>query len=143
MPTMQDRRYACATGHFCDHCAMPTESVSAPPPLLVACLCAQWCGTCRDYQPLFTQLQTDFPQVRFTWVDVEDESELVDPVEVENFPTLLIAAKGSPVFFGTVMPHLETLRRLIQNHLAAVQPATDQAAEVTQLARRLWARLEA
>jgi thioredoxin 1 len=122
---------------------MSTDSVHVSAPLLVACLCAQWCGTCRDYQPLFTQMQADFPQVRFTWVDVEDESDLVDPVEVENFPTLLIAAEGSPVFFGTVMPHLETLRRLIQNHLASGQPATAQATEVVQLAGRLTARLEA
>ena len=139
MPAMQARRYACATAHFCDHCAMSTESVSTSPPLLVACLCAQWCGTCRDYQPLFAQLQAEFPQVRFSWVDVEDESELVDPVEVENFPTLLMARGGQPLFFGTVMPHWETLKRLVQNHLDAGQTAVAQSADVVQLAGRLTA----
>jgi thiol-disulfide isomerase/thioredoxin len=119
---------------------MSTESVIEPAPLLVACLCAQWCGTCRDYQPLFNQLQTDFPQVRFTWVDVEDESELVDPVEIENFPTLLMARGGSALFFGTVMPHLETLKRLIQNHLQADARPVPQSDDVVQLAARLSAR---
>ncbi len=85
-------------------------------PLLVACLCAQWCGTCRDYQPLFKQLETQFPEMRFIWVDVEDQADLVDPIEVENFPTLLIARDGQPVFFGTITPHLETLRRLVQQY---------------------------
>ena len=120
---------------------MSNEADAATLPLLVACLCAQWCGTCRDYQLLFTQLQTDFPYTQFTWIDVEDESELVDPVEVENFPTLLMARQGQPLFFGPVMPHLETLRRLIQNHQDVTQPTARQSADVVRLAARLTARL--
>lgn len=124
---------------------MSSETIANPLdiPLLVACLCAQWCGTCRDYQPLFRQLEADFPQARFVWVDVEDESELVDPVEVENFPTLMIARQGQPLFFGTITPHLETLRRLIQNHQATGQATSHQGADVVQLAQRLTGRLNA
>jgi thioredoxin 1 len=83
-------------------------------PLLVACLCADWCGACREYKPLFDSLARKFPNVRFLWVDVEDEADLIDPIEVEDFPTILIASAGHPVFFGTVLPHMETLERLIQ-----------------------------
>lgn len=85
-------------------------------PLLVACLCAQWCGTCKDYAPLFESLQGDFPQAQLRWIDIEDESDLVDPIEVENFPTLLIATGGQARFFGTLTPHKETLRRLVSAH---------------------------
>ena len=94
-----------------------TVPASLSTPLLVACLCAQWCGACREYQPLFDSLQKEFPQATFRWVDIEDEADLVDPVEVENFPTLLIAHGGQARFFGTVTPHLETLRRLLQAQL--------------------------
>ena len=116
---------------------MPTESVSVTTPLLIACLCAQWCGTCRDYEPLFAALQAEFEQARFQWIDVEDQADLVDPVDVENFPTLLIARDGQPLFFGTVTPHLETLRRLIQNHLDGASQPVAQAADVVELAQRL------
>ena len=92
------------------------SNASSAAPLLVACLCAQWCGACREYQPLFEALQKEFPQATFRWVDIEDEADLVDPIEVENFPTLLIAQGGQARFFGTVTPHLETLRRLLQAH---------------------------
>ena len=117
--------------------ANPPET--APTNLLVACLCAQWCGTCTEYQPLFAQLQADFPGARFVWVDIEDEAELVDPIEVENFPTILIAQGDQPQFFGTVMPHLETLRRLIQSSSAPDARAV-RAPEVLALAQRLRGR---
>ena len=94
---------------------MPEPLVSSASPtdtLRVVCLCAAWCGTCTEYQPLFAQLQAEFAAARFEWVDIEDEADLVDPIEVENFPTILIGQGAEPRFFGTVMPHLETLRRL-------------------------------
>lgn len=84
---------------------------------LVACLCADWCGACREYQPLFDSLALKFPNARFLWLDVEDESELIDPIEVENFPTILIAKDQNPLFFGTVLPHVETLERLLQDKM--------------------------
>jgi len=131
-------------------CAVPSQTLfsamigamsspSAPAPsLLIACLCAQWCGTCRDYQPLFGQLQAEF-DARFVWVDVEDEADLVDPIDVEDFPTLLIASGGQARFFGTLTPHLETLRRLVQAQLDSPSPAHPDAT-VQALAQRLLAR---
>lgn len=87
--------------------------------VLLACLCAQWCGVCRDYRSRFEEVQAEFPEVRFIWVDVEDDADLVDPVEVENFPTLLIAVDGKPRFFGPLAPHRETLARLVRAHATA------------------------
>jgi thiol-disulfide isomerase/thioredoxin len=109
--------------------------------LLVACLCADWCGACREYKPRFEQLQATFPDVQFVWVDVEDESDLVDPIEVENFPTLLMATRERVQFFGTVMPHLETLQRLIETQLAPGAPAQVLEPMHDTLAKRLWGRI--
>ena len=129
---------------FCDHCAMQISIQPTHPtpttPLLVACLCADWCGACREYKPRFEQLQAAFPGVVFVWVDVEDESELVDPIEVENFPTILIANRQRVQFFGTVMPHPETLQRLVETQLAGDAHTLSDAPLVESLAMRLWAR---
>ncbi|MGL4407614.1 thioredoxin family protein [Zoogloea sp.] len=81
---------------------------------LVACLCAAWCGTCREYRPGFEALAQRFPQARFVWLDVEDDAELVDDYDVENFPTLLIQRGDMVLFFGTVLPHLDILGRMLE-----------------------------
>jgi thiol-disulfide isomerase/thioredoxin len=112
---------------------MPTPPASPHPALLVACLCAQWCGTCGSYRSVFAQLEAEFPGCRFLWIDVEDEASLVEPIEVENFPTLLIAAQGQARFFGTVTPHLDTARRLIQAQLAPGAAAAVPSALVTDV----------
>jgi thiol-disulfide isomerase/thioredoxin len=114
--------------------SMPT----AARPLLVACLCAQWCGTCRDYAALFSQLQSRWSHVRFVWVDIEDQSDLVDPIEVENFPTILIANAEHALFFGTVTPHIETLHRLIASHSDADVRPLSATADLQALVQRLW-----
>ena len=122
--------------------AAPPASPPSPPDLLVACLCAQWCGTCRDYRALFDQLQSEFAPAQFAWVDIEDQAELVDPVEVEDFPTLLVVAHGQALFFGTLTPHIDTLRRILQTQLAGdVAPHPD--AQVQAMAQRLRAHLAA
>ena len=105
--------------------------------LLVACLCADWCGACREYKPVFDSLARKFPNVRFLWVDVEDEADLIDPIEVEDFPTILIANDQNPLFFGTVLPHVETLERLIQDKMTAGEHASVKDAAVIKLVHSL------
>ncbi|MBK6654434.1 thioredoxin family protein [Zoogloea sp.] len=85
------------------------------PEFLVACLCAAWCGTCRDYRAGFDALAARFPEARFLWLDVEDDADLVDDYDVENFPTLLIQRDDTVLFFGTMLPHLELLQRTLES----------------------------
>jgi thiol-disulfide isomerase/thioredoxin len=86
-------------------------------PVLVVCLCADWCGVCRDYRARFDQMQAKFPQARFLWIDVEDEADLLHPLDVDDFPTLLLAVGEAPRFFGPLTPQVETLERLIRAHI--------------------------
>lgn len=95
-----------------------TSFSSSGDPLEVVCLCAQWCGSCRTYQPLFEALEASFQgAARFTWVDIEDQSDALGDIDVENFPTLLIFQGARVLFFGPVMPHASTLSQLVQSAL--------------------------
>ena len=81
-------------------------------------------------------LRAEFPALRFSWVDVEDQADVVDPVDINDFPTLLITRDQQPVFFGILRPQADALRRLIQTQLDdAPDPLKD--AEALGLAQRL------
>ena len=112
----------------------------APAPILVACLCAEWCGVCRDYRAAFEQTQALFPGARFLWIDVEDASDLVDPLEIDNFPTLLVAVGDSPRFLGTVVPIAARLERLVRDRSAEGVPPLDDPAAHALLGRLLAAQ---
>ena len=90
--------------------------------LLVICLCAGWCGVCRDYRTTFDAAAAAFgnsvgTRAMFSWLDTEDDAALLDDVDVENFPTLLIARGQRTLFFGPITPQPATLARLVQRAL--------------------------
>ncbi|RDV00112.1 thioredoxin family protein [Trinickia dinghuensis] len=99
------------------------ERVSDPSTLLVACLCAQWCGTCREYRETFDRLADAHPDMCFAWIDIETHADRFDDLDVENFPTLLIEDDITTRFFGTVLPHGAIAERLLSD-LTALPNAT-------------------
>lgn len=109
--------------------------------LLVACLCAEWCGTCRDYRATLSQALSSFDPARLSvaWIDIEDHDEVLGAIDVQNFPTVLIARADQVLFFGTVTPHAQTLTRLVQGALDGGALAHPQDGEVQALAARIRA----
>jgi len=107
----------------------PATLQAAGDTLWVVCLCAEWCGACREYRPLFEQVARAHPRLRFAWVDIEDHAELADDFDVETFPTLLVAGESGTRFLGPLLPHAETLARM----LGALQPAQLSSPEVQTL----------
>lgn len=53
---------------------------------VVACLCAGWCDVCKQYRAGFDALAEQYPEQQFVWIDIEDQSDLVGDLDVENFP---------------------------------------------------------
>jgi thioredoxin 1 len=101
-----------------DNAAMSLEMpvpVSAPEAVLdVVCLCAAWCGTCREYEATFAALQQAMPGHRYRWIDIEDEADAIGDIDVETFPTLMLAHAGRLLFAGPVLPRLGDAQRLLQ-----------------------------
>jgi len=119
----------------------------------IVCLCAAWCGTCRDYEATFAALQSALPGHRYRWIDIEDEAELAGDIDVETFPTLMLAHRGRVLFAGPVLPRLGDAQRLVEVLEAQLQAVAalpdraqlaapvnlpaDQAQAYTELAARL------
>ncbi|BBB66203.1 hypothetical protein UNDYM_1950 [Undibacterium sp. YM2] len=80
---------------------------------LIACLCAAWCDTCNFYRSSFDELMSKHPDKCFAWIDIEDQAHLVDEIDIDNFPTILIQYRDQVIFLGTVLPDAAQLQRLI------------------------------
>jgi thioredoxin 1 len=113
------------------------QSSGTDQPDWVICLCAQWCGVCREWRQAFDAAAADHPGVRFAWVDVEDEADAMGDVDVETFPTVLVAPAGRPLFFGPVLPTAGQFKRLLETVRAPGAAPTGVTPEVGELFPRL------
>jgi len=108
-------------------------------PLTIACLCAAWCRTCDAYREVFDAAVDELRVVGHLgtarWIDIEDEADLVGDLDVETFPTLLVAAGNQIRFYGPLEPQLETLRRVLRGALEA--NGGSGAAEVSEAVARM------
>lgn len=80
---------------------------------IVACLCAEWCGTCRGYRQGFDAMAERHPDMHFIWVDVEDHADLLGDLDAENFPTMLIQYSDIVTYFAPVLPDHRQVERLL------------------------------
>lgn len=127
--------------------SLPAADLSLPaadPKTWVVCLCADWCGLCRDYETLFSRMAALYPAFSFAWLDIEDQAELVGDLDVETFPTLLMADAQGLRFFGPLTPQANTLSRLLDSlqsaslQVAPHGPATRQLLQALQTAPEHW-----
>lgn len=80
----------------------------------VVCLCAAWCGVCREWTPVFEQLRATHPGLHFAWIDVEDEADAIgEDLDIETFPTLLVGQGDRARFLGPVQPSATQVERLL------------------------------
>lgn len=126
--------------------ASALSPIASDPVAWVVCLCADWCGLCRDYQAVFAQMAARYPAFRFAWLDIEDQADLVGDIDVDTFPTVLMADAQGIRFFGPLTPQANTLSRLLDSlgssslQVAPHEPATRQLLQALQAAPELWVK---
>jgi thioredoxin 1 len=81
----------------------------------IACFCAAWCDTCAQYRPKLEALAQSQPDRVFAWIDIEDYPDLLGDEDIENFPTLLVQRGARTLFYGTMLPHIGHLERLLES----------------------------
>jgi thioredoxin reductase (NADPH) len=110
------------------------------PAMTVVCLCAAWCDTCSEFRLAFDRIAAARPDMRFVWLDIEDDSELCGDIDVENFPTLAIYRGGTLLHFGVSLPQEGTVARLVDAMTTQASPAAAAPEVVLELPRRLKQR---
>ena len=108
-----------------------TQKITKADEWLVVCLCAAWCGTCKQYQQSFEALAAQFPEMRFVWLDVEDREDVAGDLDIETFPSILVGQGSQAKFLGPVLPQTGVLARMLQSlpQDPAARPADVQEAQ--------------
>jgi thioredoxin 1 len=109
----------------------------ATEPFHIISLCAQWCGTCRDWQPVVDAVAAAHPQMSWRWLDIEDDAALLGDLDVETLPTLLVGRGSDVLFYGPVLPKVELLTRLLSTLMEPGYPVPRVDGDVAAL----WLRL--
>ena len=63
--------------------------------------------------------------MRFVWLDVEDREDVAGDLDIETFPSILVAQGEQARFLGPVLPQAGVLARMLQSLPtdAAARPA--------------------
>ncbi len=104
---------------------------------LVVCLCAAWCDTCEEFRSTFERLSQGDPGSVYLWIDIEDDSELVGDLDIENFPTLAVFRGALPLYYGVTLPQEPVVARTLASLCADARAQANVPEAVRALPRAL------
>ncbi len=74
---------------------------------------ATWCGQCKQLMPTLEQLETEFPNIKFLKIDINDAEGIASKYYISVLPTVLMfTADGK---FAKRLSGLSNKKFLIQN----------------------------
>lgn len=80
----------------------------------VVCLCAEWCGACREYRAAFDEVAARFDEANFIWLDIETHAEALGEIDIENFPTLVVYRGDAVLYYDVMLPYAMHLARTLE-----------------------------
>jgi thioredoxin len=58
---------------------------------------ASWCGPCKAIEPHLKKIETEFPQVKFVSVEIEQVPSIAQKFRIKSLPSLLLIKNGQEV----------------------------------------------
>lgn len=59
---------------------------------------ASWCAPCRQFSPIYERVSTQYPQITFTSIDIEKETELAEVFQIRSIPHLMVFKSGIAIY---------------------------------------------
>lgn len=84
--------------------------------LAVIDLYADWCGPCRMLAPVLSELESEYPEVKFCKINVDDEPELARAFNVKNIPMVAFVKDNTFVDVSVGYVPKTTLQRLVEDN---------------------------
>ncbi|GAB2282351.1 Cytoplasmic thioredoxin isoenzyme 2 [Dionaea muscipula] len=83
--------------HSSDRWQLHYNSVRATNQLLVVDFSASWCAPCKLIEPAFNAMATQFPDVSFAKIDVDELPDVAQEMNVQAMPTFVLMKQGKEV----------------------------------------------
>lgn len=58
---------------------------------------ATWCGPCRMLAPVLEEIESEYPEVAFGKINVDDEAGLAQKFKIVSIPTLVFMKNGEVI----------------------------------------------
>lgn len=75
---------------------------------------ATWCGPCRQFGPVFSDTNSDFPNVEFEKVDIDEDKEMAGMWSITSVPTIILTKNGKEVWRQAGAMSKDQLTKAIQ-----------------------------
>ena len=84
--------------------------------LCVIDLYADWCGPCRMLAPVLAELESEYPEVKFCKINVDDEPELAKAFNVKNIPMVAFVKNNTFADLSIGFVPKETLKAKLEEN---------------------------
>jgi thioredoxin 1 len=74
------------------------ETTVADNDIVVIDYWAPWCGPCKGFAPVFEQVASENPDIKFVKVNTDEEQALAGHFQIRSIPTLMIFRENIIVF---------------------------------------------
>lgn len=88
--------------------------VASSDKLCVIDLYATWCGPCRMLAPVLEELESEYPDVKFCKINVDEEPRLAEMFRVENIPLVAFVKNNTYLDMSVGYVPKEKLAGLIE-----------------------------
>lgn len=78
---------------------------------------AEWCGPCKQQEPILEELEEEYEDVDFSYVDVEEDTERANKHKVRSVPTIIIMVDDEPEERFSGLQQKEDLEAALDSHL--------------------------
>ncbi|MBA2652101.1 MAG: thioredoxin [Tatlockia sp.] len=79
---------------------------------------AEWCAPCKLFAKVYEQVAEQNPTIKFTKVNIEEESELAESFQIRSIPHLMIFKQGILIYSEAGAMPESTLKDLVTQALS-------------------------
>lgn len=66
--------------------------------MLILDFWAEWCGPCKSFGPIFSQVSEQYPDILFGKINTEEQPELAQDFRVRSIPLVVVLRQNIAVF---------------------------------------------